>query len=60
VTVDDDQRPHVPRVDEAAADLGTMVELGMADEPPVPVPSTQPFLEPQWPPEAEPDSYDGA
>ncbi|MFD3523864.1 hypothetical protein [Streptomyces sp. NPDC058653] len=44
---DDDQRPHVPRVDEAVADLGTMVELGLADEPPVPSPSNQPFLEPQ-------------
>lgn len=55
-----DQRPHVPRVDEAAADLGTMVELGMADEPPVPSPSITPFLEPQWPPEAEADPYDGS
>ncbi|WP_167756113.1 hypothetical protein [Streptomyces sp. 4R-3d] len=54
--MDDDQRPHVPRVDEAAADLGTMVELGMAEEPPVPVPSTAPFLEPHWPPDLPDDA----
>lgn len=47
---DDDQRLHVPRVDEAAADLGTMVELGLAEEPPVPSPSIAPFLESAWPP----------
>lgn len=57
---DDDQRPHVPRPDEAAADLGTMVELGLADEPPVPSPSIAPFLEPQWPPETEPEPDNAA
>lgn len=60
MTEQPDQRPHVPRPDEAAADLGTMVELGMAEEPPVPVPSTAPFLEPAWPPEVETDPYDGS
>ncbi|MEV0779163.1 hypothetical protein [Streptomyces sp. NPDC050428] len=53
MTEQPDQCPVTPRVDEAAADLGTMVELGLAAEPPVPSPSIAPFLEPQWPPEAD-------
>ncbi|WP_381801249.1 hypothetical protein [Streptomyces niveus] len=51
-----DQSPVTPRVDEAAADLGTMVELGLAEEPPVPSPFLAPFLEPQWPPPASDDA----
>ncbi|GGK24806.1 hypothetical protein GCM10011583_66100 [Streptomyces camponoticapitis] len=60
MTEQPDQHPVQPRVDEAAADLGTMVELGMADPAPVPSPSIAPFLEPAWPPEVEPDPYGGS
>lgn len=45
-------RPVQRRVDEAAADAGTLVDMGVIDEPPTP--SISPFLEPSFPPPDEP------
>jgi hypothetical protein len=49
------QRPAVRRVDEAAADTGTLADMGVVEEPPIPVPSISPFLEPNFPPPDEPE-----
>src|SRR5690606_20099346 len=46
--------PREPRRDDTAADVGTLVRLGREDPQPVPAPSIQPFLEPDWPPDDEP------
>lgn len=45
--------PRQPRRDDAAADMKSLVQLGRADEQPVPAPSISPFLEPDWPPDDE-------
>jgi hypothetical protein len=50
-----DPRPVAARPKGGAADVGSLVALGEAEPPPVPVPSIRPFLEPDLPP-AEPDS----
>lgn len=42
--------PRQPRRDDAAADMRSLVQLGRADEQPVPAPSISPFLEPDLPP----------
>jgi hypothetical protein len=42
--------PIQPRRDDAAADMRSLVQLGRADEQPVPAPSISPFLEPDLPP----------
>jgi len=47
------ERP--PRYDDTAADVGSLVRLGREEPPPVPAPSRQPFLEPQYP--GLPDGY---
>lgn len=49
-----DPIPLRPRRDPSAADTGSLVALGREDPPPVPRPATDPFLEPDWPPEDEP------
>ena len=46
-------RPVQRRVDDGAADLGTLVDLGLAEEPPDPQYTNQ-YLEPDIPP-TEPD-----
>lgn len=46
------ERPVSRRVDEAAADVGTLAGMGVVPEPPTP--SISPFLEPSFPP-PEPD-----
>jgi hypothetical protein len=33
--------------------MGSLVRLGREDPPPIPAPSIQPFLEPDWPPDDE-------
>ena len=43
-----------PRRDDTAADMGSLVALGHEEPPPVPAPSTNPFLEPPWPLDDEP------
>jgi hypothetical protein len=45
-------RPVQRRVDEAAADAGTLADMGVVEEPPIP--SIAPFLEPSFPPPDEP------
>lgn len=40
-----------PRRDDAAADLGSLVEMGREEPPPIPAPATDPFLQPDWPPD---------
>ncbi|MBA2951981.1 hypothetical protein [Streptomyces himalayensis] len=48
-------RPVARRVDESAADMGSLVRLGLADEQPVPAPQYEGlFLEPDIPPDDEP------
>lgn len=42
--------PAIPRQDDSAADMRSLVQLGRADEQPVPAPSISPFLEPDLPP----------
>ena len=42
--------PVQPRPRDTAADMGSLVQLGLADEQPVPAPSISPFLEPDLPP----------
>lgn len=42
------ERP--PRYDDTAADVGSLVRLGHEEPQPIPAPSRQPFLEPDWPP----------
>jgi hypothetical protein len=49
------QRPATRRVDEAAADTGTLADMGVVEEPPIPTPSITPFLEPSFPPPDEPE-----
>lgn len=39
-------RPMARRVDDSAGDMGSLVELGLAEAQPVPEPSISPFLEP--------------
>lgn len=46
-------RPVEPRSRDGGADVGSLVAMGV-EEPP-PIPSTQPFLEPDWPPEPGPE-----
>lgn len=43
-----------PRVDESAADMGTLVDLGLVEEQPVPQHQDL-FLEPDLPPADEPE-----
>lgn len=43
--------PVAPRPKGAAADMRSLVQLGLADEQPIPAPSISPFLEPDLPPE---------
>jgi len=50
------QRPVSRRVDETAADTGTLADMGLVPEPPTP--STSPFLEPNFPPPEEPAPED--
>lgn len=51
-----DPIPVIPRVDESAADMSSLVQLGLAEPQPVPEPpSTQPFQEPVYP--GLPDGY---
>ncbi len=45
------ERP--PRRDDTAADVASLVQLGRADQQPVPAPSISPFLEPDLPPTDE-------
>jgi len=45
--------PMPPRYDDTAADMRSLVQLGREEPPPVPAPSIQPFLEPDWPPANE-------
>ena len=40
----------LPRRDNAAADIRSLVALGREEPPPIPAPSIQPFLEPDLPP----------
>jgi hypothetical protein len=47
-------RPVQRRVDEAAADAGTLADMGVIEEQPIPTPSIAPFLEPSFPPPEEP------
>ncbi|MFJ7963115.1 hypothetical protein [Streptomyces sp. NPDC096324] len=42
-----------PRLDDSAADVASLVQLGRGDPPPIPAPATKPFLEPDWPPDDE-------
>ncbi|MGW5582798.1 hypothetical protein [Streptomyces sp. NPDC003857] len=37
-----------PGRDDTAADVGSLEQMGWVEEQPVPEPSTQPFLEPQY------------
>ena len=46
-------RPATRRVDESAADVGTLADMGVLDVPPTP--SISPFLEPSFPPPDEPE-----
>ena len=43
-----------PRRDPTAADTTSLVALGREEPPPIPAPATNPFLEPDWPPEDQP------
>lgn len=45
----------LPRRDDTAADVGTLVRLGREEPQPIPAPATNPFLEPQYP--GLPDGY---
>ena len=47
-----DPIPVQPRPQPGAADIKSLVALGREDPPPVP--SIDPFLEPDWPPDDEP------
>ncbi|MGW4603746.1 hypothetical protein ACWENS_10795 [Streptomyces sp. NPDC004532] len=38
----------IPRRDDTSADVGSLEQMGWVEEQPVPEPSTQPFLEPQY------------
>jgi hypothetical protein len=49
-----DPIPLRPRRDDSAADMGSLVRLGREEPQPIPEPATNPFLEPDWPPEEEP------
>lgn len=46
-----DPRPVEPRRGDAAADLGSLVELGFEAPPQVPAPADDLFLQPDWPPD---------
>ena len=48
----EDPIPVLPRQDAGAADIKSLVALGR-EEPP-PIPSIDPFLAPDWPPDDEP------
>lgn len=37
-----------PRRDDTAADVGSLVQLGREDPPPIPAPADNPFVEPQY------------
>ncbi len=43
-------RPVEPRPRTGAADVQSLVALGVEEPPPIPAPSIQPFLEPDLPP----------
>lgn len=45
--------PAVPRRDESAGDVRSLVLVGVLEPQPVPEPSIQPFLEPDLPPVAD-------
>ena len=45
-----DPIPLRPRLDDTAADLRSLVQLGREEPPPVPAPAINPFQEPDWPP----------
>lgn len=49
-----DARPATPRSDDSAADMASLVGLGVVEEQPIPSPdppppATQPFMEPVFP-----------
>ncbi|MCX5522572.1 hypothetical protein OG342_06805 [Streptomyces bobili] len=48
-------RPLEPRSKEGAADVASLVALGLEEPPPIPTPSIQPFLAPDLPPPDEED-----
>ncbi|WP_159106687.1 hypothetical protein [Streptomyces rishiriensis] len=48
-----DPRPLEPRARDGAADLATLVAMGVEEPPPIPAPATNPFLAPDWPPAEE-------
>ncbi|MEH0442429.1 MULTISPECIES: hypothetical protein [unclassified Streptomyces] len=45
-----DPLPVPPRSRDGAADVGSLVAMGVDEPPPIPAPSIQPFQEPDWPP----------
>ncbi|MER7053504.1 hypothetical protein ACH4MG_26965 [Streptomyces sp. NPDC017454] len=47
--------PLRPRHDVGAADAGSLERMGRLDPQPIPEPAIRPFLEPDWPPEDEPE-----
>lgn len=53
-----DAIPITPRTDDSAADMGSLVRLGLAEPQPVPEPpADDPFLEPVYPglPDSQPE-----
>jgi hypothetical protein len=44
-----------PRRDDTAADANSLEQMGRIDEQPVPAPSIDPFLEPDIPPDPDPE-----
>lgn len=50
-----DAPERLPRRDDTAADVGSLVRLGREEPQPIPAPAIQPFLEPVYP--GLPDGY---
>lgn len=50
-----DPRPLEPRSRDGGADVGSLVAMGVAEPPPIPQPSIQPFQAPVYP--DLPDGY---
>lgn len=46
--------PLQPRQDPGAADAGSLEAMGRIEPQPIPEPATNPFQEPDWPPEDQP------
>jgi hypothetical protein len=46
--------PLQPRRDDTAADMRSLVQMGEAEPQPIPAPATNPFQEPDWPPDDGP------